>query len=241
MELRAPRQAFRLTAFFLSLIQGTGLASCSGRSTSNPTFERPAAGGSGSATDDSEGYACLLPECRAITGRAEPLAKPTCPTNEPAAGDVCTINGLKCSYGTSQASYCRKFFLCTAGEWTLADEPKATCVKQPDSFCPAKPNDGLTCIVGDTDVYVPCEYDGGVLCYCIGNPPGKPSASDKWACYGPPSNKNCPANLPNLGDGCANTGLTCHYGVQQQGCYSPYADVYCFKGVWEASEPRCLL
>jgi hypothetical protein len=240
MALRGPRRAFRVIVFSLSLIQGAGLASCSGRSTSGPTFERPAAGGSGT-DEESEGYACLLADCNPIADRAQPLAKPSCPADVPVVGDVCLSNGLKCSYGASQASYCREFFVCDGGEWVLADELKATCVEQPDAFCPAKPNDGLPCIVGDTDVYVPCEYEAGVLCYCFGNPPGKPGASGEWACYGPPSNKNCPEILPNLGDGCANTGLTCHYGVQQQGCYSPYADVSCFSGVWEASGATCLL
>jgi hypothetical protein len=96
-------------------------------------------------------------------------------------------------------------------------------------------------MVGGVSAYVPCEYQEGVLCYCLGNPVGKPGASGQWDCYGPPASRKCPAVLPNLGEGCSETGVTCHYGVVQQGCFAPYADVSCYQGAWQVASPACLL
>jgi hypothetical protein len=239
---RWPRHAGSLVTCGLLLL-GTGIAGCSGRSTTNPAPSPSGQSGNPDQSDDvpAEGFACLLDECTPVSSRPKPVGRPACPEGKPDAGADCSNDGLKCSYGESQASYCRDFMVCSAGQWSDTSEPKATCLTQPNEFCPVKPSLGAACTVGATSVYVPCEYEAGVLCYCLGNPVGKPGARGQWDCYGPPSSPRCPEALPNLGDGCAETGITCHYGVKSQGCYAPYADVYCYQGAWEASSPICPL
>jgi hypothetical protein len=114
------------------------------------------------------------------------------------------------------------------------------CLTHPSSFCPEAPTHGDSCVQGSVDWHVPCEYSGGVTCYCQGNPPVE-GAGGVWVCFAPPPNSACPEILPNLGDGCSTNGVTCRYGIMEQGCWAPYAQVFCYQGAWEIAPPVCLL
>ncbi|MFZ5895697.1 MAG: hypothetical protein ACOY0T_31865 [Myxococcota bacterium] len=236
------------------------LAACSG----NATSSKVAAGGghagvgglsasSGGAAgygamggvippNDPANFACPLDQvCTANGQRPKAVPKPSCPDSAPAEGSACSAEGLTCSYGDSVTAYCRSYLTCSAGSWKTPDNRKDVCLSQPANFCPAKPSQGAACTVGSVDVFVSCEYSGGVACYCLGNPVGITGAKGAWECYGPPRNSACPELLPNIGDGCSSNGQTCHYGIVQQGCYAPYADVFCYQGAWEAAQSTCTL
>lgn len=216
---------------------GSGGDGIGGRSTNGG--KASSAGGASKALDDPANRACLGAACKTPVRRVEPMQGPSCPAGSPKAGDACKTDKLECSYGGSVAAFCRSYFECTGGVW--AAKPKATCVEQPASFCPSQPSHGTKCTVGQVDVFVPCEYQGGIGCYCLGNPLGVPGAAGEWECYGPPANAACPEVLPNLGDACKVSGQFCNYGGTEQGCHSPYADVYCYDGAWEASSATCTL
>ena len=206
-----------------------------------PNTGGTAAGGTAGQPGDESNYPCAMERCPVIGDRVDPLPKPVCPAVEPQAEMSCEEEGLECSYGDSASSYCRSFFACEAGLWVVPERRAAACTPHPSDFCPATPSRGAACTVGEVDVFVPCEYEKGIVCYCLGNPIGVAGAQGEWECYGPPPNGACPEVLPNLGDGCSQTGLVCHYGIVSEGCYSPYADVYCYQGAWEASLPVCPL
>lgn len=226
------------------------LIACSGESMSSGAPEGSAGRGGNSATggsgavpaNDPSNFACLLDQrCTPGGERQDPLPPPSCPASEPSEGEPCETGEGECSYGDSVAAYCRSYFACVEGSWQVPSTRRGTCATHPEGFCPARPEHAASCTVGNVDVYVPCEYPNGVSCYCLGNPVGRVGATSTWECYAPPTNPACPELLPNLGDGCAENGQSCHYGIVQQGCFAPYADVYCFQGAWEASFPVCTL
>jgi hypothetical protein len=220
-------------------------SACSGDSRSSKNDATPDAGGSGGGPvppDDPSNFACPFDQtCSPIGDRQEPLPPPTCPASEPIEGEACNVEDIECSYGNSATAHCRRYYRCDEGFWHEPAEYRSTCIVQPDDYCPNEPQHGNGCAVGDVDVFVPCGYAGGVTCYCFGNPVGVVGARGSWECYAPPRNGACPELLPNLGDGCGSNGQICHYGSIQQGCYAPYADVYCFQGAWEAAAPQCPL
>lgn len=199
-------------------------------------------GGGAVPSNDPSNFGCLLDRsCTPSGNRADPLPPPSCPALEPGEDEPCASPGLQCSYGDSVTAYCRRYYTCDQDSWTVPPSRSGTCVTQPSGFCPREPQHGEGCTVGEVDVFVACEYSGGIGCYCLGNPVGRVGAEGSWECYAPPTNPACPESLPNLGDGCAASGQVCHYGIVQQGCYAPYADVYCFQGAWEASSAACTL
>jgi hypothetical protein len=253
MKLRGEpfRRAWRVhnLACFLgmSAVLCASIQGCSGRSEKNAAPGGSAGEVANPSPDDPNdpqdpsNFACPLGDCEPIGTRVEPMPPPVCPTDEPGEGSGCTVDELQCSYGSSSAAYCRRYLVCTAGAWTVPPNRVSTCKMQPPEQCPAEPQPGATCTASEVSGFVPCEYDGAISCYCLGTPVGVPGTTSEWECYGPPRNGACPELLPNIGDGCAVNGQACHYGVVQQGCYAPYADVYCYQGAWEASSPTCSL
>lgn len=212
------------------------LLACSGQASSSqlPEEADPSAQ---LASDNAINNPCSLEQCTAVLDRAEPEPGPACPAAEPAAGDACQAASLRCTYGDSTSSFCRRGYACEEQVWQAQ---RNACVTQPTGFCPAEPQPGGACTTGEFElVFVPCEYEGGVMCNCIGNPIQQAGIEGQWECYGPPPNAACPAVLPNIGSGCAQNGQSCRYGIVESDCYSPYASVYCYQGAWEASEAAC--
>lgn len=203
---------------------------------------RAADGNAGTSTDYSNplNHSCYrLGECEPLGQRVTAAPPPVCPTLEPSAAQPCAVEGLTCSYGSSVAAYCRRYYECTELVWQMPEALNAVCLSQPAGYCPPEPEPGSDCVVGEIRS-IPCEYPQAIGCYCQGNPPDRPGVTGQWRCYGPPRNGTCPELLPNLGDGCARTGQFCSYGYGFQACDAPYADVYCYQGAWEAgSEAIC--
>jgi hypothetical protein len=199
-------------------------------------------GSAGRLGHDSSSFPCSLDEtCTASGQRPEATPKPSCPESLPPERSACHSEGIACSYGASVTAYCRTYVSCVSDVWTTPDNRKDVCLTQPTGFCPTEPAQGASCTVGDVDVFVPCEYPGGIACYCLGNPVGITGAHGAWECYAPPTSSACPALLPNIGDGCDTNGQSCHYGIVQQGCFAPYADVFCYQGAWEVAQAVCTL
>jgi hypothetical protein len=220
-------------SFLLALL--TVVAGCSGKT--EPTLgpgEDPASG-------ESADYACVLGDCETIGRRAADLTSPFCPVAEPTTGSPCTKDGQQCSYGDAPSAYCRRFLECVESVWRVPSVPRTACQAQPDGFCPSAPDPGGACTTNAVDYNVPCSYDSGVYCYCLGNPLRRPGIAGVWECYGPPRNGRCPEVLPNLGDGCARSGQYCKYGIVEWGCFAPYANVYCERGAWRLAGEACLL
>jgi hypothetical protein len=190
--------------------------------------------------DNLANWACKVGECEPSVRRAPPVAAPLCPSDEPQLAEICAIEGATCTYGMSLTADCRRFYRCEGAVWVIPPPGRQPhCASQPTGFCLPEPSPGLSCVVGDVDSYIPCQYGAGVGCYCIGSPFGVSGAPGHWECYGPPSNSDCPEVLPNVGDGCEPRGQFCAYGLVKQGCASPYAEVYCYDGAWEASGSDC--
>ncbi|HKY38442.1 MAG TPA: hypothetical protein VJN18_21010 [Polyangiaceae bacterium] len=183
----------------------------------------------------------MLGDCEPIGDRVTPKLGPECPIDEPALESACEVEALECSYGDSLTAYCRRYVNCNDGVWSAPPHRPSTCLEQPEAQCPSQPQAGAACTASEVDGFVPCAYPSGVACYCLGNPVGVPGTKAMWECYGPPRNGACPEVLPNLGAGCDVNGQACHYGVVEQGCHAPYADVYCYQGGWEAATPSCSL
>jgi len=227
--------------------KSSSLDAAAGQAGASTSLGGASGGGGGGAAgalppNDPANFACPIDQvCTPTGGRAQVLPSPTCPPSQPAEGSACTSDGLSCSYGESVTGYCRNYLSCVGDRWKTPDNRQDVCVMQPAGFCPPLPTQGAACEVGDVDVFVACEYAAGVACYCLGNPVGITGAPGSWECYGPPRNAACPELLPNLGDGCSENGQVCHYGIQQQGCLAPYADVSCYRGAWEASQALCTL
>jgi len=164
--------------------------------------------------------------------RPVPGPKPVCPETEPAADDKCSQDGLLCSYGETTEASCRRYWRCNGDAWA-ADEIAANteCKEIPKGFCPATPVQMAECTVSSAGRGVPCIYPE-VSCYCLGTFSAMPGSSGRWACYGPPSNPSCPAELPNIGDGCNEPGVECNYNADSCSGH-PYSSVFCFEGAWE--------
>jgi hypothetical protein len=188
-------------------------------------------GAQGGARAPETGNACSYP-CESVPAaeREKPLPPPVCPDLEPGDGEACDPDRLICSYGDSPTPLCRRYYHCDAGRWAL--DRALECQKLPDDYCPAAPAQGKACVVEVPGL--PCSFDDDVSCVCVGSlaARGQPGS---WHCYGPPSNKACPATLPNIGEGCATNGVQCNYAAD--GCSAPpNSTVYCFEGAWEEAE-----
>lgn len=196
---------------------------------------------SGTDADNAANFACRFDDCEAIPERVLAPPRPACPGDEPEEGAACQMGGLSCSYGRSAAAFCRRYYECVGSAWVVPENRQSICENQPADFCPVSPEENAECTVGKIPDFVPCEYPGAIVCYCMGNPRFQVGAPGLWECYGPPQNPACPELLPNIGDGCAKTAQFCSYGIVEQGCYAPYANVYCYQGQWEIAGATCSL
>jgi hypothetical protein len=210
--------------------------SCLGQASSGSESEDIALG-----AEDPLNHACALEDCTVIGARVQSLPRPTCPETEPSNDQACEQQNVSCTYGDSASSMCRRFYQCSDGRWTTHANRSMDCNLPPLGFCPEQPSPSAECIVGESDVFLPCGYSSGVTCYCLGNPVGVKGAQGVWDCFGPPPNAECPELLPNIGEGCRTTAQFCRYGVVEEGCHAPYASVYCYQGAWEISPQSCSL
>lgn len=165
-----------------------------------------------------------------VGARPVPLPRPICPSVEPGEGEPCEIaSALACGYGDSPMVGCRTYFECDE----VWQEPTWTeRLPCPTDFdCPeAKPVSGSVC-PGEELPYT-CSYAQAVRCSCRSISLGGPTY---WGCQGPPVDVRCPAQLPNLGEGCAENGLNCYY--VSSGCgAAPSSSVRCFQGAWQPGE-----
>jgi len=181
------------------------------------------------------------PPCEVIDDRPVPGPRPICPEAEPVVGETCAEPGLVCGYGDAATPTCRHYYECTETGWRLdprINEDRYACEEQPEEFCPAEPPPlGLACT--PTGAWAPCVYEDAMCSCMIGD--HWASGSERWLCYGPPRDADCPKSLPNIGEGCATQGVQCSY---LEGCdFPPYSTVFCRNGAWEEGERStpCLL
>jgi hypothetical protein len=173
--------------------------------------------------------------------RPVPTARPKCPAMEPTSGESCADLNLQCSYGDSAGAPCRRLYQCQAGDggqyWFLdpARQQSYPCQPLPDGYCPGSPPaKGGACVAASYNT--PCVY-GTLVCYCegLGDAYNVPGTMGAWGCLGPPADLNCPASLPNIGEGCSTSGTECDYA---EGCLDPTSgNVFCFEGAWEQGTP----
>jgi len=170
--------------------------------------------------------------CMDTGPRPMPLPRPTCPTQQPQVGDACSVADLLCSYGDAPTPRCRAYYHCENGSWA----PDAALNNYPclmNADCPDVAANLSQCTLENAGI--PCAYPDQ-LCYCASGKNKQAGAPGYWNCYGAPMNQNCPATLPNIGEGCAVQGLECHYAVD--GCSAPpHSTVFCREGAWEDGEP----
>ena len=146
----------------IAVLLSLAFAACSGKT------EPTSLPGEEPYSENPNDHACVLGDCETIGTRATPLASPVCPAVEPSVGDACADDGVKCSYGDSPSSYCRRYVECVDDYWQTPLFPRTVCATQREINCPSAPAHGEACVTNGTD-YVPCYYDGGVMCHCIGN------------------------------------------------------------------------
>jgi len=226
------------------------LAGCSGKSASSNGGASGANGaggsaGSVSATAGAAGSGAAGKDeppgskdvcfggCQDDTPRPRPLPRPVCPEQEPEDGADCATPSLTCSYGDAPIAQCRHAYSCDAGVWKLDTSRMSSrpCEPLPESYCPATPQHMMPCTVAIPGI--PCPYEG-LSCLCLARDPA-PGRPGNWVCYGPPQNPACPAELPNLGEGCASNGTACDYSFD--GCTAdPNSSLFCYEGAWEQGE-----
>jgi hypothetical protein len=193
--------------------------------------------GTAGAPDGDVRSPCQGP-CPDAGGRPVPLPRPECPNAEPVSGSGCDRTGLICGYGDGYISLCRSIYLCSEGTWkrdTVFGQ-SYRCREVPPGYCPSVPPAWVSgCTISEAGTPFPCAYDG-LLCFCK-NPGGVPGGPGNWTCYGPPANPQCPANLPNIGEGCDTPGVQCNYpaGLCPE---PPHTNVFCYEGKWEDGVPN---
>jgi hypothetical protein len=169
--------------------------------------------------------------------RPPPLPRPICPESEPEVDAACDRSGLRCSYGTAKTPQCRDQYECRAGSWQPV-ESVWPCSTHPAGYCPKAPQHEAACTIEIEGIGIPCDY-GAVRCSCVSRVIQQDSPG-MWVCIGPPENPACPAELPNLGEGCQENGLECNYAWD--GCTAaPGSTVFCFDGAWEEGTPLVCL
>jgi hypothetical protein len=186
-------------------------------------------------------YPCIG-GCSEEIQRPEPLPRPQCPENAPQVGDNCDHAGLICTYGNSPNAECRRTYECNVTWKVPPNTPPSSsmnpCYEVPEGYCPPQaPEHDSECIMGPAGArQQPCEY-GELNCYCytghIGylDNSGSQGSPGVWGCYGPPEDPACPADLPNIGEGCDTPGTQCNYHFD--GCISAEENyVFCHEGVW---------
>jgi hypothetical protein len=200
---------WRVRVMLILAIVGSLISACSGKSDDRNALRS-------SDTTDPLNRSCNLGECEPVGQRVTAASSPVCPALEPSVALPCAVEGLSCTYGSSVAAYCRRYYEWGEDIWRMPQALNAGCLSHPAGYCPPEPEPEPEggCTVGDDPTLIPCEYPRGIGCYCEGNPQ-RPGAPGQWKCYGPPRNGACPELLPNLGDGCASNGQFCSYGYVQ--------------------------
>jgi hypothetical protein len=190
-------------------------------------------GSSGQGVDAAGGNPSPDPcvgACKDSGMRPAPLPRPQCPLLEPTVDAACSEADLRCSYGDAPTPRCRDYYRCSAGKWALDSSAAYPCVTALQ--CPSAPDPGGACVIEVPGL--PCAYTG-LLCFCEASSDPAPGAAGHWGCYGPPVNSACPAQLPNLGEGCETQALECHYA--SNGCTAPpNSTVFCRGGAWEEGQ-----
>jgi hypothetical protein len=237
-----PMNYATLVGVVTSTIMLLAAASCGGsrvdEQDAQPGLHDGGADGLSEAGDPSP---CRGP-CPDAGDRPPPLPRPECPPAEPIEGDACQRPGLACAYGMGSISPCRSYYACSEGTWKRDAMFQKTypCQEVPPGYCPSVPPPwGINCTISDVGPPYPCVYEG-LLCFCT-SPFGGPGGAGNWFCYGPPANAQCPASLPNIGEGCDTPGVQCNYpaGI----CPGPpHTNVLCYDDSWEDGVPnRCPL
>lgn len=126
-------------------------------------------------------------------GGASPNNPAGCPATAPAQDGACTMEGLSCSYGTTECD-CDP----VQGDDTMtAWDCNTTTGGMMMQMCPAtEPTNGGTCTPGRGD----CEF-GARICDCLRD-------GETWACWDP---ADCPAMPPADGSTCPLVGMECEY------------------------------
>jgi len=160
-----------------------------------------------------------LPGSNDCPNAASPVdgGPPACPCDPPVKGDPCDLTfaseGMTCTYGTDPRPPCRQQFTCESGHWSESvNGIPGDCA--PASECPSTPpKPGSKCENGPLE----CAFPDGTLCRC----------GTIWgSCAKPPSEKGCPAVVPNSGTPCSGD-LFCQY---DDPC--SFGGVQCVEGVW---------
>src|SRR5690606_10005543 len=100
-----------------------------------------------------------------------------------------------------------------------------------------RPEQQSDCILSSAGQALVCGYEENVTCSCygLGLLGGEPGDPGHWVCNGPPAAEDCPAMIPNLGEGCEEHALQCRY--EPSICKGAiYDTVFCFQGAWELGE-----
>jgi hypothetical protein len=187
----------------------------------------------------SSGAAPCSGACPDAEGRAIALPRPACPAQEPSALGACSVEKLRCSYGEDRYPYCRAEYECRSSAWIGVAARASYCpAARPTRCSPEPPKPGSACTVDELGD-VPCGYDK-ISCRCAGPPLGAPGDKGSWLCFGSPESSGCPEVLPNIGEGCAESGRECWY--DPEGCLDSRLYIVCRDAAWqEGPGPKCFL
>jgi len=169
-----------------------------------------------------------------------------CPDEQPSDGSACSPEALICTYGDNPRPECRASARCRSGSWEV--RPADSCAQPPDDYCPPDPPEGSCQALDDNglpagqdgrpgvgDSRVGCAYPKGVFCFCRECPERLCDNGPGWECTPPPTDSECPASVPNVGEPCPTTGLACDYGDP---CVSGARRI-CRLGVWYPLDESC--
>lgn len=197
-----------------------------------------AGGGAPGSSGLPSAFRCVAP-CPDSGPRPVPTARPKCPASQPLPGASCEDQGLLCSYGDAPTLECRSVYACsTQGDggavWVTNESVGPPCGGPlPEGYCPTSPPERASpCTVAVDGI--PCVY-GTLLCFCNALESRTAGSPGVWFCEGPPVDPECPASLPNLGEGCETQALECYYAFNA--CSEPFAELFCYKGAWEPAPP----
>ena len=166
-----------------------------------------------------------------------------CPVSAPSDGAICSVNNLRCEYGSSNLTICNTIATCTDGAWSVPTPPPGPvpveCYEKNAPACPATFASvpvGTSC----SKAYpTHCNYPEGE-CACtvdLGGPFPEDAASvAKWYC-GKPNDAKCPLPRPKMGTPCnVPSSVSCDYGA----CVLPGGTVLeCKGGLWQETFWAC--
>jgi hypothetical protein len=162
-----------------------------------------------------------------------------CPAAPPEEGAPCSLNSApdvppkaECSFGDDPRPSCRTGASCVRGSWMIT-LPDAKCSQPPlPSACgTAPPTVGAPC----SDDTLECWYGDGTHCACSACMGGsaypicRTIDPPEWACATP--DKACPNPLPQAGERCDNSALSCGPSCEQP--------IRCENAVWVYEQTMC--